>query len=493
MMGIPTETTLLLILACMATVVIGAVAIGLVIKKRLKADESESQGLPSPTEISEAMNLPEETRPPSIPEAPSDALMQHLEIISIENRARDEALRIACELGYTCETHSTSTTAQAGADSENGHGHQLWILVGPGPLGAVALAIVRHLDSLGFPATPQLLQYPDRLGPQARTQLKTLTSARLPVIEQPSPRPLDGISGLISGVERDLLPLSRQQDLEAISQAAAEEGMAVDELEAFEASYQSPAPLLEDPVMPVPEQILSREEVRLLDSLAQDHYGMEGAALMENAGYWAAREAFLIAASLAENEEEDSGSEPAAVTVLCGRGNNGGDGFVIARHLLHWGLQPRVFLLGEKERVTDDSGSNMRLLEAEGVKVTPLFDESQWPMLEQTLAASKLIIDALLGTGMTGNVRGPAVKVIQMINAAHEKGSWVLAVDGPSGLDCNTGEPLGSVVTADVTVTFAANKMGFERGQGPKHCGKIVRADIGLPREIYRRRMKNEA
>ena len=140
--------------------------------------------------------------------------------------------------------------------------------------------------------------------------------------------------------------------------------------------------------------------------------------------------------------------------------------------------------------MSDDARANLDYLESEGVKVSSLFDDAQWPLVEAAFSEAHLVVDALLGTGMSGAVRGLAVEAIRRLNAAREgeRGAWVLAVDSPSGLDGNTGEPLGCCVRADVTVTFAAPKAGFSKGRGPEHCGKVVLADIGLPREIYRRR-----
>lgn len=453
----PTETLMIAIFGLMLVVFVGAVAVAAIAKRRSQSDSSDGQ-----KEILKAMTQNNHPLPASAPEPPSDPLERHAHYIGIENRARDDALFIA---------------------SNAEEGSRVWVLAGPGPVGAVALGAARHLDSLGHIATSQLMHYPDKLGEEAGREFKTLTAARLPAIESPTPRSFDGAKRLVVGADRSLLPEPRLKDLDSILEAAEAEGLDVVELGAFDAGFHPGVPSIEDAVIPVPDRPLSREDVRLLDSLAQEHYGILGAALMENAGFWGARECYLVASDLAEQK----GAESPAITVLCGRGNNGGDGFVMARHLHHWGVTPRVFLLGTKERVTDDNGSNMRLLESQGVKVTPIFDDSQWPMVEESLAGSHLVIDAVLGTGMTGTVRGAAVDAIQRMNAAREKGCWILAVDGPSGIDCNTGEPLGHCVTADVTVTFAASKSGFQLGQGPALCGKVVLADIGLPREIYRR------
>ena len=394
---LPTETFVIIILALMLMIFIGAVAMAALAKWK-SGDGAKAEQASMEKEILAAMKQTDHPLPAPVPEPPTDPLERHAHLIALENRARDAALRIAGE------------TADA-AD--------ILVLAGPGPLGAVALAAIRRLDSLGLRATAQLMHHEKKLGEEGQRELHTLKAARLSVIESPTPRPLDGVTRVLVGVTPETLPETRQQDLEAILRNADAAGIPVDVLDAFDARYRPPAPRMEDPVIPVPSQALSREDSRLLDSLAQEHYGILGAALMENAGFWGAREAYLVASDLAEQK----GADVPVVTVLCGRGNNGGDGFVIARHLHHWGATPRVFLLGMKDRVTDDNGSNMKLLEAEGVKVTPIFDESQWPMVSESLDGSHLIVDAVLGTGMTGTVRGAAVEAIRFMNAAREKGA----------------------------------------------------------------------
>lgn len=443
--------------AIFAVVVLGVVA-AIVIHKQRKL-------LLGPQREEALLSLPPSLAVPALPAAPVNSTERHRQEVAIENMARDLACRLAKE---------RDAGARSGA---------VWILAGSGPLGAVAMALARHLEALNIEATVQQMQYTDRLGEEACAQRKILIASKLRLLESPAPRPLHGVARLIVGAPLDLLSEARQGDLERIWAAAQAEGIPVEALDDFSPFYASPPPEPDDPLIPVPGVALTREETRMLDASAQQAYGLSGAALMENAGYWAAREAYLMALSIAAEQ-----GQPPALTVVCGRGNNGGDGFVAARHLLHWGCTPAVFLLGMKDKVSDDAGRNLGLLEEEGVKVTPLFDETQWPLLAEALRGTHLIVDALLGTGMTGPVRGPALEAIRLMNAARGQGAKIVALDGPSGIDCNTGEPLGACVHADVTVTFAANKLGFTQGQGSELCGHVVLADIGLPREIYRRR-----
>ncbi|MBI3830904.1 MAG: NAD(P)H-hydrate epimerase [Planctomycetes bacterium] len=464
--GGPMQNAVMLAVVIFFILVVGVYALIIFVKRRPSTaykEEEEAAGLAIPPEVLAKI--------PQTPAAPADALERHRRIVAMENCARDHACRIAQELG-------------AGAPPEDGRAGPgaVWLLAGPGPLGAICMALARHLESLGVEATVQLLAFTDKLGPEAQAQRKTLLASKLKLIESPTPRHLKSVARIVAGADAELLTEARRADLKKIVAYAAEDGIALEQLDEFSAHYASPPPSADDLVIPASHETLSREDTRLIDSLAQQAYGVPGGALMENAGYWAAREAYFQAQAL----EKEKGA--AAVVALCGRGNNGGDGFVVARHLLSWGYSSEVFLLGLKEKMTDDAGLNLRLLEEAGIKVTPVFDDSQWPLVEKALNAASLIIDAALGTGMHGQVRGQAVDAIRLMNAARAHGAFVLAIDCPSGIDCNTGAPLGACVQADLTVTFAANKQGFALGKGPELCGQIVIADIGLPREIYRRR-----
>jgi NAD(P)H-hydrate epimerase len=169
------------------------------------------------------------------------------------------------------------------------------------------------------------------------------------------------------------------------------------------------------------------------------------------------------------------------VAVLAGRGNNGGDGFVLARHLAWWGLgEVRVYLAGKSAEVFDDARVNLEYLAAPGVAVTELaapVPPADW----SRVAEADWLVDALLGTGLTGRVRGVAA---ELINLARGCGRPVLAVDTPSGLDATDGTSHGALLPATVTVTFGVPKQGFFRGEGPAAVGQLVVAEISLPRRI---------
>ena len=170
---------------------------------------------------------------------------------------------------------------------------------------------------------------------------------------------------------------------------------------------------------------LSREQSRTVDRIAIEEYGMSGLVLMENAGRG-------VTDRLCELGIDGP------VVICCGRGNNAGDGFVIARHLDLRGHLPWVLLWADPGELTGDAAENFRILRKTRVPILPSCEARDQTWLAEQLARANWIVDALLGTGARGNPRPPVDQVIAAINAS---GRRVLAVDLPSGLDCDTGEP----------------------------------------------------
>lgn len=212
--------------------------------------------------------------------------------------------------------------------------------------------------------------------------------------------------------------------------------------------------------------VLTREQVRDVDRIAISEYGMPGIALMENAG----RNTAALLRSLGISGR---------VVICCGKGNNAGDGFVIARHLENAGIDVRVLICVPTDTLTGDAAINFRILERAG---TPLvLPPADW---NQELADADWIVDALLGTGTQGTIREPFVSAINAINQAGHK---VLAVDLPSGMDCDTGQPLGCCIRATNTATFVARKPGFDQPGAAEWTGDIHVIDIGVPRALLRR------
>lgn len=216
---------------------------------------------------------------------------------------------------------------------------------------------------------------------------------------------------------------------------------------------------------------MSRQEVRAFDQRAIEQLGVPGVILMENAG----RQAADVAAHMLQ---ESGGCR---ALVIAGPGNNGGDGFVIARHLLTWGYEVEVLLMADAERVKGDALINYRPLKALGIAVIELGDvpaEELRQRILESAAESDLLIDAMLGTGLTDEVREPFATAIEALNEAARP---VLAIDVPSGLDADTGRPLGRAVRATATVTMVAPKMGFEEEAAAEYLGEVYVADIGVP------------
>jgi len=215
---------------------------------------------------------------------------------------------------------------------------------------------------------------------------------------------------------------------------------------------------------------LTRAEVREIDRRAIEEYGLPGIVLMENAGRGAAELLHGIAPG-------------ATVVIVCGKGNNAGDGFVIARHLENLGHEVRLLLAGEPAELRGDAAIAWRVAETAGILAQRLASATpaEW---EQALANADWIVDALLGTGASGAPRGAIATAIDAVNAAGRRGARVLAVDLPSGLDCDTGTAAGACVRAAVTVTFVAPKVGFAAVAAKPLIGELHVVGIGAPRAL---------
>lgn len=212
---------------------------------------------------------------------------------------------------------------------------------------------------------------------------------------------------------------------------------------------------------------LTRDEVREVDRRAIEELGLPGIVLMENAGRGAAE--LLIQLGV-----------DGPVTIVAGKGNNGGDGFVIARHLANHGFDVRVLLFADPHHLTGDALANYRVLCGSGLSPRNC-TEGGLADCDGVLRSGSWIVDSLLGTGTQGTVREPFATVIEQINAA---GVGVFAVDLPSGLDCDTGKPLGPCVRAAHTATFVAPKKGFGAPRATDFTGSVHVVDIGVPRSI---------
>jgi NAD(P)H-hydrate epimerase len=199
-----------------------------------------------------------------------------------------------------------------------------------------------------------------------------------------------------------------------------------------------------------------------------ERYGLTGLVLMENAGRGVVDTLSRLGIA-------------GPVAVCCGRGNNAGDGFVIARHLDLRGHQARVILWSDPQDLSGDAAANYRILEKTGVPIARLGPGHDSQRLAGLLADAAWIVDALLGTGARGEPRPPLDAVIDQLNAA---GALRLAVDLPSGLDCDTGQAAAHTFRADHTCTFVAPKLGFTAPGADQYTGQVHVLDIGAPRKI---------
>jgi len=215
--------------------------------------------------------------------------------------------------------------------------------------------------------------------------------------------------------------------------------------------------------------ILTREQVRRVDQLAVHQYGMTGLVLMENAGRGAAA---II------KEKYCSSS---SVLICCGPGNNGGDGCVIARHLHNAGWTVRVMVTGDQSKMSPDMLSNYRIIESMGLTPMIATDSDAQQAMINTIDKDELVIDALLGTGFQGQVRSPLSELIEAMNDSPKQS--LIAIDIPSGLECDAGIPTNATIKADRTITFVAPKVGFSSPEAASFLGQVEVVDIGVPQE----------
>ncbi len=211
---------------------------------------------------------------------------------------------------------------------------------------------------------------------------------------------------------------------------------------------------------------MTREQVRAFDQNAIDVLKIPGIVLMENAGLACAQKALSMLSSQGKGQ----------VCIFCGPGNNGGDGYVVGRHLLNHGFRVRVVIVGDLDKVRGDALIHLTILRQLHVPIEPLTPGHLTDLAVPEF--SDLIIDALLGTGLKGPLKPPYRDLIEAINKAEKP---ILAVDVPSGLDCDTGIPLDhTAIQADQTVTFVAVKAGFLNPDAAQYTGRVTVASIGI-------------
>jgi NAD(P)H-hydrate epimerase len=220
---------------------------------------------------------------------------------------------------------------------------------------------------------------------------------------------------------------------------------------------------------------LSCQEARMVDQIAMTEFAVPSVILMENAGRNATR--ILL----------DQGCT-GPVLIACGKGNNGGDGFVMARHLDNREIPVEIFLTANPKELRGDAKINFEIVRESGISVQRLDPENHFQNFKSALAKCDWVVDALLGTGVSGGIKGIYKTVIEEINQSKSK---VLSVDIPSGMDCDTGNTLGTCIKANCTVTFVARKKGFDNPESKIHTGIVHVADIGVPRVVLNKIIEN--
>ena len=211
-------------------------------------------------------------------------------------------------------------------------------------------------------------------------------------------------------------------------------------------------------------KIVSTAQMREMDRQTIEEFHVPGILLMENA-----------ASKVIEVLHERFGPlKDKVISIICGKGNNGGDGMAIARQLSErFNACVKVYLLADASVFRGDAAITYAMAKAFGINFQPA--------LEEKFLDSEIIIDALFGTGIKGPVTGDAAKIIKVMN---ESGKQIVSVDVPSGLDSDSGNAPGAVVNASITVTFALSKFGLLEFPGASYAGEVIVADIGIPRAV---------
>lgn len=222
-------------------------------------------------------------------------------------------------------------------------------------------------------------------------------------------------------------------------------------------------------------KLVTADEMRELDRRTIEEYEVPGDELMDRAGQGVA--------DVVRRLSETSGFIGPRVLLLAGRGNNGGDAFTAARYLKEGGCQVAVWLAGLANQVKGDAFKHLSRLKSAGVELRELPMREDWEDALAAPVAAEVLVDGLLGTGSRGPARGPVVGAIEYINA-NATDALVVAIDIPSGLDADTGQPLGDAVRADVTVTMALPKRGLVQPLALDHVGAVEVVDIGIPGEF---------
>ncbi len=218
-------------------------------------------------------------------------------------------------------------------------------------------------------------------------------------------------------------------------------------------------------------KVVTAEQMKELDRKTIEVYGVPGIVLMENAGRSATEVILKRFPDLARSK----------VAIVAGKGNNGGDGFVIARYLLNRGISVKLYLLTDSTALRGDAATNGSVFARMKGEIVSVSSSREFQKVKKDFETFDLLVDAIFGTGLDAEIRGYYREVIDHLNSLNKP---IVAVDIPSGLDANTGRPLGTAVRARLTVTFGLPKVGHLISSGTSYVGDLEIVDIGIPERL---------
>lgn len=221
--------------------------------------------------------------------------------------------------------------------------------------------------------------------------------------------------------------------------------------------------------------LVTGEEMKIIDEKAINEYGIPGVVLMENAG---------LAVVDVIKGHFSGGLAQKRVLVFAGKGNNGGDGFVVARHLFNAGCDVKIFLLCKPEELKGDALTNWNIIRKMNIRYQLILTERDLNVVKVGLMYTELVVDGIFGTGFKGKAQGITGKLIDLVN---EAGKPVVAIDLPSGLEADTGRVHGPCIKADYTVTMGLPKICLVLEPGARYVGKLLTADISFPRGLFKK------
>lgn len=219
-------------------------------------------------------------------------------------------------------------------------------------------------------------------------------------------------------------------------------------------------------------KVLTAREMKTIDGVTIEEFGLPGPVLMENAG----RQIFLALIQRFPKLEKEK------FVIVAGKGNNGGDGLVVARYLHNYGCLPKVFLLSSKEEVKGDAAINLMVAEKMGLAIVELKEAKDWKTFRRAIEEASVIIDAIFGTGLEKPASGFYARAIELINQSQ---AFKVAVDIPSGISSETPRLLGPAVKANLTITLGAPKLAHALPPAEEWMGEVWVADIGIPKSLF--------